>query len=621
MLAVHSTMLLALLSLLAVLTLSNADLTIPPPNTTSSPQPLTLNDRPILASRHTSLDGLWSLTSPTHSLPNGGRVPGDLISDLVSAGLLPEPLYENNFLLNASLWNDNVWTYTRNVTLTSEQVSRLYSNGTTRAGDVWLVFDGIKMGANVLLNGVLLTVSRHQFLRQELSLRSLINSTELKVRVGDNVLQVVFDPDIAEYGQFMQCSGGWDWAPVSQSYTRQSKLAAYTRGIWKSVYMLDVDWLAITHMTAHVTYMGAFPTAPLQPHQHEPFQVLVSLFVFAPQPAAVDFDLTGEWPSAATVRQRITVPAGNSTIRMGFRVRAAEIELWWPNGRGAQPLYNVTIAATYAQSNLTLRAIRRIGFRVFHIVTGNDTDLSWVQQHAADNGSGQQGLRYRINGEPIFSRGANMIPIDMLEGRYSAATLRRVVLSARDAGMNMVRIWAGGIWQNDIFYDTADEAGVMIYHDQINRQQLTGRPEETPAYVHQLRRLSSHPAIVAWDGCNECLPWLGGGIVPELITLVAETDPSRPVWPACPAEGWASGVNRLTGLPNGKPFVKYDVTLPWGPMDTHGPYQHVRYTHSHTAITPQEPLRCRLFRPRPPSQPALCSPLVRPQRRALLSVY
>ena len=568
-----STMMLAALSLLAALAVCGAadiaaSTSIAPP----SPQPLTLNDRPIIAGNHTSLDGYWTLSSPSHSLGNVGRVPGDLISDLVAAGLLPEPLYENNFLVNASLWNDQTWTYTRQVALSAQQVQRLRSG---EGGDVWLVFDGIKLGANILWNGALMTVSIHQFLRLELSLQSLVRDVGLEVREGDNELSVVFDPDIDEYGQFMQCSGGWDWAPVSQSQTKHSKLGVYTRGIWKSVYLLDVDWLAITDMTAHVTYTGSFPTTPLEPGNHEPFSVWVSLLLYAPQAVAVDLAFMGDWRNATTEQRHVTLTAGNTTVTWQLTVSAEQIDLWWPNGRGAQPLYNFTATATRSDgTDPPLQTSRRIGFRVFHIVTGNDTDPAWVEQHATDNGSGRQGLRYRVNGEPIFARGANMIPIDMLEGRYRADSYQRIVLSAADAGMNLVRIWAGGIWLNEVFYDTADEAGVMIYHDQINRQQLNGRPEEFPAYRHQLRRLSSHPAIVAWDGCNECFPWLGGGIVPELMTLVSQIDRSRPIWPACPAEGWDSGVNKLTGLPNGEPLVKHDIPLPWGPWDTHGPYQH-----------------------------------------------
>ena len=131
----------------------------------------------------------------------------------------------------------------------------------------------------------------------------------------------------------------------------------------------------------------------------------------------------------------------------------------------------------------------------------------------------------------------------MLEGRYSAATLERALLSARDAGFNLLRVWAGGIWQSEVFFDTADEVGLMVYHDQVNRGSYSGRPEDTAAYQQQLRRLSSHPALVAYSMCNECFPWAGGGIVPNLVDLVASEDESQPVWPACPAQGWTSEVN------------------------------------------------------------------------------
>ena len=232
---------------------------------------------------------------------------------------------------------------------------------------------------------------------------------------------------------------------MSQSYTRQSKLAAYTRGLWKSVYLLDVDWMAIRHTTVHVHYTGPFPTSPLQPGAHSPFLLNVTLHLSAPQAADVDVSVTGDWRNATTHSTHCAVPAGNSTCSLGFLVDATQIELWWPNGRGAQPLYNVTVAVqSSGVGQAPLHVSRRVGFRVFHVVTGNDTNAEWRAAHASDNGSApeQMGLRYRVNGEAVFSRGANFIPIDLLEGRYNPATLRRAVLSARDAGMNILRVSA-----------------------------------------------------------------------------------------------------------------------------------------------------------------------------------
>ena len=388
---------------------------------------------------------------------------------------------------------------------------------------------------------------------------------------------------------------------MSVSLTRQSKLAAYTRGLWKSVYLVDVDGVAVRHMTAHTRYLGDFPASPLLPGQHGDFAIDVEVQLYAPRAVAISLFIRGDWSGASPVQVKCALPAGNSSCNGSLTARAEHIELWWPNGRGLQPLYNVSATVVDTQSPAqSLSAWRRVGFRVFHVVTGNDTDALWRATHAEGNGSARMGLRYRVNGEPIFSRGANFIPIDELEGRYRPEILQRLVRSASEAGFNLLRVWAGGIWQNDVFFDAADETGVMVYHDQVNRGTFSGREEDVAAYLYQLRRISSHPALVAYPMCNECFPWEGGGIVPQLATLVAHTDPSRPIWPACPAQGWSSGVNQLTGLPNGQPIAMYDAST-WGPMDTHGPYQHgdgpsaAHPTQAPTRTTrPHYPLRSRV---------------------------
>ena len=552
---------LQLVTSLVSSSLTPSDVQPPPP----PPPRLTLNDRPIVGDSHTSLDGEWLLTSPALPSPITGRVPGDLISDLFHASLLPEPLFENNFLVNASLWNNNTFTYTTNLTLSAAQMALLSSPG---AGDVWLVFDGIKMGANITVNGVQVGQSRAQFLRLNFSLAAIASS----LHEGANTLQVIFDPHISVHGLFMQCTGGWDWAPVSQSTTLDSdRLGTYSRGIWKSVYLVTFTSVAVTDMTVHTIYLGPHPTTPLLPHQHRPFDLTTTVHLFAPSALSYTLTLHGEWQEKPLTVSTVSVQKGVSSLTLTVEVLASDIDLWWPNGFGDPTLYRVSVNISTANS--TLLSARRVGFRVFAIVTGNDTDPNWVKDNAEANGSVQMGLRYRINGEPIFSRGANMIPMDELEGRYSAEAHARVVLSARDGRMNILRVWAGGIWLPDVFYDTADEVGIMIYHDMVNRWNYNARYEETLAYQHQIRRVSSHPALVVYSGCNECFPLQGGGIVPQLLILVSGEDYSRPIWPACPAQGFTSGVNRLTGLPNGQPLAMYSDNQ-WGPMDTHGPYQH-----------------------------------------------
>eukprot|EP00662_Eupelagonemidae_sp_cell21_P026622 gene26622-1366_t len=136
--------------------------------------------------------------------------------------------------------------------------------------------------------------------------------------------------------------------------------------------------------------------------------------------------------------------------------------------------------------------------------------------------------------------------------------------------MNTLRVWGGGVYMPDAWYDACDDAGILVYHDMMYAQDQhhpTGSahwPTRTVAQEaeirHQVRRVSHHPSIVLWAGCNEC-----------------DVDVSRAVWPSCPGNGWHSGVDRLTARPDGSPLVP----IPRGEksknggdlLETHGPYQ------------------------------------------------
>ena len=208
----------------------------------------------------------------------------------------------------------------------------------------------------------------------------------------------------------------------------------------------------------------------------------------------------------------------------------------------------------------------------------NDTETAYVDKNANVTGTDTQGMRFRINGAPIFARGANVIPMDTMEGRYTAAAHRRMVWNARDGGMNIMRIWGGGIYLPSIFYAMADEAGVMVYHDLMNRHHFTGLADEVRAYRDTVRRLATHPSIVIWDGCNEC-DANQGEIGTTVMSILTNEDSSRAVWPSCPAQGWVSGVNRLSSHPDGtvlqpaKAAVVAEVSA-LGAIEQHGPYQH-----------------------------------------------
>ena len=167
--------------------------------------------------------------------------------------------------------------------------------------------------------------------------------------------------------------------------------------------------------------------------------------------------------------------------------------------------------------------------------------------------------------------------MEELEGRLSSAAHEALVASAVAARFNMLRVWGGGMFLPAPFYDACDASGVLVYHDMQYAQQghapKATRLQEAELR-HSIRRLSSHTSIVVWDGCNECRVVMGtptAVYASFVMTIVAEEDRSRAVWPSCPALGWRTGVRMLDSLPNGRPLT----TPPRGPtIETHGPYQH-----------------------------------------------
>eukprot|EP00913_Durusdinium_trenchii_P024513 g23012.t1 len=429
----------------------------------------------------------WTATSsgnasvPLSAQSIKAQVPGDLITDLQAAKQIGDPLYEKNWL-KSDIWNKQTWSFSTNFTVDSSQLRSL--------ARVQLIFDGIKMGANIKVNGKLLGTATSQFVRYSFDLDGLLQEGDLANRV-----EVTFDHSIKVGGRFMASSGGWDWAPYTN--TAQEGAATFTYGIWKHVYLLYT-------------------------------------------------------------------PKGISKHTLEVNASAKEIKLWWPIGMGDQPLYDLKVDFQPTAPSAPSTTQRRLGFRYFALVTGDDTDAAYVASARQEQGTASVGMYFRINGAAFWSKGANVIPMENLEGRMSGEAHRLLVRSAADGGMNTLRIWGGGIFMPDEFYDTCDELGLIVYHDMMYAQSGHA-PEKNQVQDtelrHQVRRLSSHPSIVIWDGCNECTVLMGtdtGIYASFVMTVVAEEDDSRSIWPSCPAYGWSTGVHK-----------KGAATI-----ETHGYYQH-----------------------------------------------
>ena len=200
-----------------------------------------LNQKCYLKSRKDAAGG--NITSPHPSavscmpkaesltLSTVGTVPGDLITDLEAAGLVADPYFENNWL-NSSLWSGRLWSYSKTFTLPSTAAAV--------DDDVLLVFEGIKMGAMIYIDGELVGNTTNQFRRYTFSLpavaaKSSNSSWSDDLGMRQHTVRVTLDPRIDVKGRFMGCTGGWDWAPYSNTFNADSGALSFSSGIWKSV--------------------------------------------------------------------------------------------------------------------------------------------------------------------------------------------------------------------------------------------------------------------------------------------------------------------------------------------------------------------------------------------------
>lgn len=521
---------------------------------------LNLRDAPIVASSPSFyLDNLtWTATEASLGVSIPATVPGDIISDLQNAGVIGDPYYELNFLDNSTLWSPNStrWVYSTNVTLPPPDAPA--------GSSLLLVFEGIKMGARVSLNGVFLGNATNQFVRYTFPIPA-----NMIIPGGSNRVEVAFDAAISTKGRYMACSGGWDWAPLTELSMNDDEfgnMSIMSLGIWKSVYVAAVAPTgppAITALVTSIKYQGVYPVGALVDGAHGGFSVMVVTHVWAPAGGLSGaLTVSGDWGTSLT-SPLTAFPAGDSNMTLTLPATASQIKLWWPNGLGAQPLFNVS-ASWLGSGNGA--AFRRIGFRVAALVTVNDTNATVVEESEGLSGSGSGfGMFFRVNGAAIYARGGNLVPMEELEGRLNAQAYATLVNSAADANMNIMRVWGGGIYPPDVFYDTCDERGILLYHDlQFARGNLpqplsdTAKASLLAEVAHQSRRLSAHPALILYDSNNEDVvqPTGPSALFSSLImTALAQEDPSRILWPNSPSAGWKSGVHRLWGTPDGTPLV------------------------------------------------------------------
>ncbi|MGW3138151.1 glycoside hydrolase family 2 protein [Streptomyces sp. NPDC001139] len=448
----------------------------------------------------------WILRHEGEELP--AAVPGCVHTDLLAAGVIPDPFLGANETEVAWVARRE-WTYEREL--------RAGAGGHEQTD---LVFDGLDTVAEVTVDGRVLGRTRnmhrsHRFdvtgLRGRLAVRFVSAYAEAEAvrgRVGERPAAYA---EPYQYVRKMACSFGWDWGPT-----------LVTAGIWRPVRLESWSTARIARVRPLVTVEDGLGVVELH------IEVERSR---VEAPLAVEATVGG-----VRVRGEIEGTAGTVLLRV------PDARLWWPRGYGEQPLYDVELTLLHDGDALDVWR-RRVGFRTVRLDTSADAHGS--------------GFTLVVNGERLFARGVNWIPDDVFPSRVTRERYRERLGQAARAGVDLVRIWGGGIYESEDFYDACDELGLLVWQDfpfacaaYPEEQPLRGEVEAEAR--ENVVRLMPHPSLVLWNGNNENLwgfrdwgweallagdSWGEGYYLGLLPRVMAELDPTRPYTAGSPWSG------------------------------------------------------------------------------------
>ncbi|MBW9110534.1 glycoside hydrolase family 2 protein [Microbacterium ureisolvens] len=509
------------------------------------------------------IDSGWTLRASAGPVPEGSiadatttvpaKVPGCVHTDLLAAGLIPDPFLDDNE--SALAWIGLVdWTYATSFAWAPDASDRID-----------LVFGGLDTVTTILLNGVEIgaTANQHRSYRFDVSEVLVEGENELVVRFRSPVkyaneqsvaLGVRQRPYPLPYDAIRKsaCSFGWDWG-----------IATYTSGIVKPVGLesWSVARLAQTRVAAAPLGDGGTITveAELDRAQEDAVTVTVRSGGFA---ASVD------------------VSAGETRATVALSL--AHAERWWPVGYGAQPLYDVEVELATGDGTVLDHAVRRVGFR----------DVRW------DMTPDEAGTPFTlvVNDQPVFVKGANWIPDDALSVRVTRDRLRRRFEQALDANLNLIRVWGGGLYESEDFYELADELGLLVWQDFLFACAAYAEEEPLRSEVEaeareNIARLGHHASLVLLTGNNENLwgyeDWgwklrLDGKtwgahyyyeLFPALVAELAPHVPYAPGSPFSPGAGW-DGSAQTGPHPNDEQHGSMHLWEQWNRRDWHTYREH-----------------------------------------------
>ncbi len=463
-----------------------------------------------------SLNGPWQFRQAGKKDWFSATVPGSVFSDLLAQGLIPDPFYGENEKLVG--WVSDVdWEY-----------QRTFDVDPALLGEdcIELVCAGLDTIAEVELNGQAIGSTQNIFRSYRLDVKSWLKpaGNRLTVRLKSPTGYIAAQQGVrnlppgvhskAAHIRKVQSHFGWDWGPVLPG-----------AGIWKEISiqafsqarLLDVR-LEQTHASGEVTLAAE-----------------VDCEAFSESPLTLDLAVTA--PDGAVFHQAAAVAGRHGRVAGQIR----QPQLWWPNGLGTQPLYTVAVSLV-SRGEILDRRSYTAGLRTLELRRRPD---EWGES-----------FTFVVNDVPIFAKGANWIPANSIITRLTPERLEHLIRSSAEANMNMLRVWGGGYYESDAFYDLCDHYGILVWQDfgfacapyPLGDEDY--RENVHAEVVENVRRLRHHASLALWCGNNEIESmwdrWKDHSALTaayvdffhkRLPEWVAAEDPDHAYWPSSPSSG------------------------------------------------------------------------------------
>lgn len=404
------------------------------------------------------------------------NIPGSVHTDLMASGCIPDPFVADNE--KRVLWvAETDWVYRTSFACKEELLSQ---------EKIFLVCDGLDTLATVVLNGHELGHTDNMFRRYQWEIKPLLNAQ------GANDLTITFSSPV-KYAAEKQsarplpgvsqaipggphlrkapCQFGWDWGPQLPPI-----------GIWKDIRLEG--------------YGGArFSEIHLR-QEHANGQVAVEVRIAVQRwdeaPLAAVVRVTA--PDGEIIEKEVVIPAGDDVI---VKVPISRPELWWPNGYGAQPLYQVEVSLMHKDAKVGPLDSQRyqVGLRTIELRQQED---QWGRSFV-----------FVVNNVSILAKGSNWIPADSFPTRITDEYLEGLIRSAAETHQNMLRVWGGGFYEEERFYDLCDRYGILVWQEFIFSCSIY--PLDSPEFlenvsvevVENVRRLRHRASLALWCGNNE----------------------------------------------------------------------------------------------------------------------